>query len=168
MPPAPLATPAGVFVIPAPAVQRRRAIQPPRSVSWRVEHHRSTHYSVHASAEQAEPRLPFSCVMQIYRSTFGGHRCEIAVWRSSSGPLAIVAWASGVRSDGRLDPFVRGHGALVREYAETPEKALTAIRRRLVAMLGDESTDPAVTFPTTAETPAQTPAPHNSTPLKRR
>lgn len=119
-------------------------------------------------AEQAESRPASSGVMQIYRSTFGGHRCEIAVWRSSSGPLASAAWALSVRTDGRLDPFVGGHGALVREYAETDEKALTAVKRRLVAMLGDESTDPPVTFSTSAERPAQTPAPHNSMPSKRR
>lgn len=76
--------------------------------------------------------------MQIYRGTFGGRHCEIAAGRSSSKLGPVVAWALGVKSDGRLEPLYGERGGILREYADTPDDAVASMRRRLVAILGDE------------------------------
>jgi hypothetical protein len=76
--------------------------------------------------------------MQIYRSTFGGRACEIVLGRSSLKPGPVVAWALHVRADGGLEPLYGDRGNLVREYAATPDDAVACMRRRLVALLGEE------------------------------
>lgn len=75
--------------------------------------------------------------MQIYRGTFGSRGCEIAVGPSNSG-AASVAWAMGVRSDGKLDPLCDERGHVLREYADTPADALARMKRRLVVLFGAE------------------------------
>lgn len=77
--------------------------------------------------------------MDYYRATFGGHHCEIAVGPSNSGDSdPVVAWALLVRPDGRLDPIYGERGAFLREYARLPADALSAMRRRLISLFGEE------------------------------
>lgn len=76
--------------------------------------------------------------MQIFRGTFGGRLCEIAVQCSNSDPGPIVAWALRVRSDGKLEPIFGRRGNILREYADTPEDAVASLKRQLVVLLGDE------------------------------
>lgn len=76
--------------------------------------------------------------MEIYRATFGDRRCEIALERTHVGQGTVVAWALGVRSDGKLEPLYGERGEIVREYADSPSDALAAVKRRLIALWGEE------------------------------
>lgn len=76
--------------------------------------------------------------MEIYRATFGDRHCEIALECTHAGQGAVVAWALGVRSDGKLEPLYGERGEIIREYADSPSEALTAIRHRLIALWGEE------------------------------
>ena len=80
--------------------------------------------------------------MQVYRSTFGQTYCEVFLHQSGRDPGGISAWALGVRSDGRLDPLVGGDGRFVQVRADTFSDALAVMKRRLVALLGDEHIGP--------------------------
>lgn len=76
--------------------------------------------------------------METCRATFGERNCEIAIARTAAGPCPVVAWALGVRSDGKLEPLYGERGKILREYANSSSDALAAIRRRLIVLLGAE------------------------------
>ena len=76
--------------------------------------------------------------MEICRATFGERTCEIVLDRTRAGPRLVVAWALGIRSDGKLEPLYGERGEILREYADSSSDALAAIRRRLIALFGEE------------------------------